>query len=180
MSPRWGRKKPKPKVDGSWLDIVRLTSTQSLGPGTQFLEEGWIRSEWPQTGVGVLIAKRFSRHVLEFTPVNKRSFLESLGRVPDSAPTGDLIVLLGDINSQVGNDSQTLRGVIGGQPPSSEREWCFVAGFLWYLQLVHHKNIFEHRGVHCCTWLQDALGQSVSDTKEKRGVELFQLITNLC
>ncbi|KAI3362895.1 hypothetical protein L3Q82_011493 [Scortum barcoo] len=78
---------------------------------------------------------QLSRHVLEFTPVNERvaslrlrvgdrslavvcaygpnssteypAFLESLGGVLDSAPTGDSIVLLGDFNSD------TWRGVIG-------------------------------------------------------------------
>ena len=40
-------------------------------------------------------------------------FLESLGRVLDSAPTGDSFVLLGDFNVYMGNDSVTWRSVIG-------------------------------------------------------------------
>ncbi|KAI3362127.1 hypothetical protein L3Q82_012456 [Scortum barcoo] len=61
------------------LEIVGLTSTHSLGSGTQLLERGWTlhysgvaQGERRRAGVGLLIAPQLSRHVLEFTPVNER------------------------------------------------------------------------------------------------------------
>ncbi len=80
--------------------------------------------------MGLLIAPQLSCHVLEFTSVNTRvaslrlrvgdrsftvvcayglngsteypAILESLGRVLESAPTGDSVVLLGDFNKPEG------------------------------------------------------------------------------
>lgn len=44
----------------------------------------------------------------EYTP-----FLDSLGQVLEGAPTWTSIVLPGDFNGHIGNDSMTWRGIIG-------------------------------------------------------------------
>ena len=94
-------------------------------------------------GVGILTNPQLSAAVLEFTPVDERvaslhlrvvggktltvvcvyapnssseysALLETLNGVLYGAPVGDYVVLLGDLNSHVGNDGDTWRGVVGG------------------------------------------------------------------
>ncbi len=127
----------------------------------------------------LLIAPQLSRHVLEFTPVNERvaslrlrvgdrsltvvcaygpngsteypALLESLGRVLESAPTGDF-VLLGDFNAHVGSDSDTWRSVIGRNgPPDLNPSGVLLFDFCASYSLSITNTMFEHKGVHQCT-----------------------------
>ena len=67
------------EVERYRLDIVGLTSTRSLGSGTNLLERGWTlfysgvaQGERRRAGVGLLIAPQLGACTLGFSPVDER------------------------------------------------------------------------------------------------------------
>ncbi|KAK3553775.1 hypothetical protein QTP70_009301 [Hemibagrus guttatus] len=109
------------EVEWYRLEIVGLSSTHSLGSGTQLLERDWTlffsgvpHGERRRAGVGLLIAPQLSHHVLEFSPVNERVVSLRL-RAGDRCLT---VVSTYGPNSSVEYPTflETLRGVLEGAP----------------------------------------------------------------
>ncbi|KAK3514153.1 hypothetical protein QTP70_005085 [Hemibagrus guttatus] len=144
------------EVERYRLEIVGLASTHSLGSGTQLLERGWTLF---YSGVPHGISLLFLVYGLNGS-VEYPTFLETLRGVLEGAPTGDSIVLLGDFNTHVVNDSDTWRGIIGRNgPPDLNSSGVLLLDFCVSHSLSIMNTMFKHKSAHQYTWYQDTLGQ---------------------
>ncbi|TWW65115.1 R2 Retrovirus-related Pol polyprotein from type I retrotransposable element [Takifugu flavidus] len=173
------------EVEKFRLDIVGLTSTHGKGSGTSLLERGWTLyhsgvadGERRRAGVAILVAPQLSACVLEFTPVDER--VASL-----RLRVGGRILTVVWSKQQFSCDLE--RCDWEEWPPDLNLSGVLLLDFCARLRLSITNTLFRHKGVHMCTWHQDALGRRsmidfvvvssdllphVLDTRVKRGAEL--------
>ncbi|TWW75358.1 hypothetical protein D4764_13G0000200 [Takifugu flavidus] len=125
------------EVEKFRLDIVGLTSTHGKGSGTSILERGWtLYHSGVSDGERLWPKKQFSVSTL----------FGVLRGMLESALSGVSLILLGDSNAHVGNDSVTWRGVIGKKgPPNLNLNGVLLLDFCARLRMSITNTLFRHK-----------------------------------
>ncbi|CAF3333272.1 unnamed protein product [Rotaria sp. Silwood2] len=189
-----------------------------LNNGWQLYYSGVDSTIYAQAGVAILIHPRLIDSILEWKPINERvallrlqlkkttitviqiyapnneadypEFLDIVATTMENVPVSDSILLIGDFNAHVGNDSQTWNGIIG---PNGDKDlnnqgrllldFCAISG----LSIMN--TFFKHKDIHKYTWYKtggqttqrslidfiitsDNIKRTVMDVRVKRGAEL--------
>ncbi|CAF3932499.1 unnamed protein product [Rotaria sp. Silwood1] len=148
-----------------------------LNNGWQLYYSGVDSTIYAQAGVAILIHPRLIDSVLEWKPINERvallrfqlkkttitviqiyasnneadypEFLDIVAITMENVPVSDSILLIGDFNAHVGNDSQTWNGVIG---PNGDKDLNNQGGLLLDFCAISGLSImntfFKHKDIH--------------------------------
>lgn len=190
---------------------------EELRMGWKLFYSGADSSVHAQAGVGILTSPRLTDRVVEWTPISSRvavlrlrllegrklaivqgyapnltseypTFLNEVEQGVATLHRTDSLMLMGDFNAHVGNDTMTWGSVIGKNGDAhlnhnGELLLDFCAGNA----LTVMNTVFQHKDIHKYTWYRDALGQKsmidfimaspdlkkqVLDVRVKRGAEL--------
>lgn len=85
------------------------------------------------------------------------AFYQSLQSVVEQVPARDMLLIMGDLNARVGNDTTAWRGTLGRFGLAEQKEngvklldFCALDG------LVVTNTLFQHRACHQHTWFHPA------------------------
>ena len=190
----------------------------NLKNGWQLFYSGIDTSVYAQAGVTIMIGPNLADAVLEWKPVNERIalvrlqlqktiltviqvyapntetvypvFLDTVLATMESVPESDAMVVIGNFNAYVGNDSTTWHNVIGRNGDAdTNNQGRLLLDFCANSALSIMNTFFEHKDIHKYTWhkagpiaIQKSLidfilapentKRTVLDVRARRGAEL--------
>ena len=193
------------------------SGTKDLQEGWKLFYSGVDLSVCAQAGVGILTSPRLADRVVEWVPISSRvavlrihllegknlaivqayapnslaeytTFLDDLYQGLARLRCTDSLILMGNFNAHVGNDTETWNGVIGRNGDAHvNRSGELLLEFCASNALSIMNTYFQHKDIHKFTWYRDSLAQrsiidfvivspelkrSVVDVRVKRGAEL--------
>src|SRR6266581_5698446 len=117
-----------------------------------------------------------------------QEFIEQLYTCISDIPTTDEVIIMGDFNAHMGNDSETWKGILGKFGPSDlNNNGKMLIELCSAHALTITNTFYPHKDIHKFTWERRSLQQKsmidlilvstglksfVTDVKVKRGAEL--------